>query len=326
MFLEAFQRLYCDPAVYNPFSNVHPVSFARVLPFQPDDPMVDDPALLGAEEAHLTGRNELTRREVVDAYSRSGLLSPEEAASVKSVIDCYDGSAIFDLMGLVYANAGSYICALRWYRELIRELEAPRPGPGAGLDDDEDVHASVGYCLYALGLFEEAIAWTKSCAGPQLLLNAQCEALLDRETRQAGGRFRAVERAAGRARYTLSTSDPAQAGQAVSRLNAGLKALAPSQVFYIDCIRADASLPSDLDSEVSPADSDPLFDPFKVVREGSDLPRHKLNLLFASWAQAEALIAQGDSVQAKQLLTEAALVEPAAVFIQERLKALASNG
>jgi hypothetical protein len=35
-----------------------------------------------------------------------------------------NGADFFDLMGLVYASAGMYICALRWYREFIRELEA----------------------------------------------------------------------------------------------------------------------------------------------------------------------------------------------------------
>ena len=75
----------------------------------------------------------------------------------------------------------------------------------------------------------------------------------------------------------------------------------------------DTSFPSCFDSDASTADSEPLFDPIKIVREGSDLPRHKLNLLFASSARAEALIESGDVSQAKQLLIEAALVEPAAV-------------
>jgi tetratricopeptide (TPR) repeat protein len=325
MFSEAFQRLYCDSTVYDPFSRLHPISFARVLPFQPDDPVLDDPAVLGAEAAHLAGGNELTRGEVIDAYARCGLLSPEGATGVKSVIDFYDGAGFFDLMGLVYANAGMFICALRWYRELIRVLETPRPAPGPGINN-EDVHASAGYCLYALGLFEEAIAWTKSCAGPRLLADAQCETLLDREAQQAGGRLRAVERASGRARYTLSASDPVQAGQGTPRLKVALKAFAPWQESYLDWIGTDALLASRLGADASPADSGPLFDPVKIVLEGSDLSRHKLNLLFASYARAEALIEAGDSLQAKQLLIEAALVEPAAVFIQERLKTLASDG
>ena len=325
MFSEAFQRLYCDSTVYDPFSRLHPISFARVLPFQPDDPVLDDPALLGAEAAQLVGRNELTRGEVLDAYAQCGLLSPEEAAGVKSGIDFYDGAEFFDLMGLVYANAGMYICALRWYRELIRELEAPRPSSGPGIDD-EDVHASTGYCLYALGLFEEAIAWTKSCAGARLLADAQCETLLDCEAQQAGGRLQAVERAAGRTRYTLSASDPAQASQATPRLKVALKTFAPLQEFYVNWVGTDASFPSCLDSDASPAESEPLFDPIKIVLEGSDLPRHKLNLLFAGYARAEALIETGDILQAKQLLIETVLVEPAAVFIQERLKTLASDG
>ena len=80
--------------------------------------MVDDQALLGAEAAHLSNRNDNTRREVIDAYVKCGLLAAVEADNVKSVID-YFGADFFELMGLVYANAGMFISFL--YR-----LGAPR--------------------------------------------------------------------------------------------------------------------------------------------------------------------------------------------------------
>ena len=64
-----FQRLYCDATVFDAFSTFHPISFARVLPFQSQDPVVDDERLIGAEEAHLADRNDMTRREVVEAYA-----------------------------------------------------------------------------------------------------------------------------------------------------------------------------------------------------------------------------------------------------------------
>ena len=134
MFSDGFQRLYCDASVFEPFSTSHPVSFGRVLPFQPEDPVMDDAGLLGAESAHLAGPNNLTRGGIIDAYARCGLLSTEDAGHVKSVLDLY-AADFFDLMGLVYANAGMHICALRWYRECIRGLEAPRSGPQPGLDD-----------------------------------------------------------------------------------------------------------------------------------------------------------------------------------------------
>jgi tetratricopeptide (TPR) repeat protein len=322
MFSDGFERLYCDTAVFEPFSTLHPISFARVLPFQPDDPVVDDPGLLGAEAAHLAARNDLTRGEVINAYARYGLLSAEDAGHVKSVIDLYDVD-FFDLMGLVYANASMYICALRWYRECIRALEAPRNGPRPELDDNDDIQASIGYCLYALGLYPEAVAWTKSCAGPQLTADANCEALLDDEAQQAGGRLRGVERVIFRARYTLSASDPAQAGQSAPRLKAALKAYVPGQEIHLDWIAADAPLLASLAAAESPvAEGESLFDPVWIVRDNSALPRHKLNLLFASHAWAGALIEEGAIPQARQLLSEAALLDPSAAFIQSRLKTL----
>ncbi len=185
MFSQGFQRLYCDATAFEPFSTFYPISFARVLPFQPEDLAVDDPRLIGTEAAHLADPNDLTRREVLEAYAQCGLLAAAEADNVKSVIDDY-GAGFFDLMGLVYANAGMYICALRWYHEFIRELEAPRTDAQSAMDD-EGVHASIGYCLYALGLFEEAIAWTKACIGLDLITDRLCQALMNHEAQLAGG-------------------------------------------------------------------------------------------------------------------------------------------
>jgi hypothetical protein len=47
-----------------------------------------------------------------------------------------------------------------------------------------------------------------------------------------------------------------------------------------------------------------------------------MNLLFATCGQADALIASGYITEAKRLLFEAAMVEPEAGFIRERIKAL----
>ena len=149
-----FQQLYCDAAVFDPFSALHPIRFRRVLPFQAGDLVVDDQGLVGAEQAHLAERNDDTRRAVVDAYYNCGLLEKEDADNLNSVIDLY-GFDFYELMGLVYANAGMFICALRWCREFVAELES---NPRSGLDN-ESVYASVGYCLYGLGLFAEAISW-----------------------------------------------------------------------------------------------------------------------------------------------------------------------
>lgn len=306
---EGFQRLYCDAGVYDPFSTFHPISFARVLPFQSQDPVVDDERLIGAEEAHLANPSEMTRRGVLDAYVEFDLLSEADSDSVKSVMDFY-GANFFELMGLVYANAGMFICALRWYREFIRELETRRSDSNPNMDD-ESVHASVGYCLYSLGLFAEAITWTKSCMGPDGLVDAVCLALMRNEAQRAGGRILCIERGGPRTRYTVSAMDPAQADQNTGRITAAMTAFAPFQGFHISWVNQDTPAP-----EIPPEGY-----PFKVDIDGGDLPRHKMNLLFATCGQADALVKNGHDGEARRLLLEAALLEPAADFIQERLSA-----
>ena len=176
---ESFQRLYGDPAVFASFSPFHPIRFDRVLPFQPEDRVIDDAPVLGAEVAHLAEQNDLTRQQVIEAYAQSGLLPETDAAHVLSVIDFF-GPDFYELMGMVYANAGMFICALRWYREYIQFLEVHPPDANVGAES-ESVYPSVGYCLYSLGLFEEAIAWTKSCIGPLALADAVSRNLVEYE-------------------------------------------------------------------------------------------------------------------------------------------------
>jgi hypothetical protein len=109
---DGFQRLYCDAAVFEGFSGLHPISFKRVLPFQAQDRVADDPRVIEAEAAHLANRNDFTRRAVVEGYSQFGLLPEADAANLTSVIDYFDAN-FFGLMGQVYANEGMFICALR---------------------------------------------------------------------------------------------------------------------------------------------------------------------------------------------------------------------
>jgi tetratricopeptide (TPR) repeat protein len=305
---DGFQRLYCDATVFEGFSAFHPISFSRVLPFQAQDPVGDDERLIGAEEAHMADRNDMTRREVIEAYSRCGLLPEEEAANLKSVIDYFDAN-FFELMGEVYANAGMFICALRWYRECIALLETQDPNPDL---DNDTIHASVGYCLYVLGLFPEAMAWSKSCIGPRPTADAVCEALIDYEAQLVGGRLLAVERTGPRTRYTVSAFDPAQASQTSARLKPALSDFAPVKEIYINWVSSEAPAP-----EIQPGGY-----PFKVERDGGDLPRHKMNLLFATCGQADALIEKGRTAEAKGLLLEAAMLEPEAGFIRDRIKEL----
>jgi tetratricopeptide (TPR) repeat protein len=305
---EGFQRLYCDASAYDPFSAWHPISFRRVLPFQTDDPVADDEHLIAAEEAHLAERTPDTRRGVVEAYCRCGLLPEAEAANLHAVIDYY-GPDFFELMGTVYANAGMFICALRWYREFVRELETASPHSRS---DVESVYASVGYCLYALGLFEEAIAWSKACLGPRQAADAVCQALIEYEAQLAGGRIRGVERSGDRTRYTVSVFEPDQASQTGPRLKVAMKAFAPFQEIYLDWVSHDSPAPA----------IQPDGYPFKSEVDAGSLPRHKMNLIFATCAQADALVERGYAAEAKRLLFEAAMLEPEAGFVWDRIKAL----
>ncbi|MGB7747105.1 MAG: hypothetical protein WBN75_07450 [Verrucomicrobiia bacterium] len=303
-----FQRLYCDATVFDAFSALHPISFKRVLPFQSQDPVADDSRLINAEEAHLANRNDDTRRDVVEAYFQCGLLPEADAVNLKSIID-YFGADFFELMGMVYANAGMFICALRWYREFIAELETRSPN---SCSDNESVHASVGYCLYALGLFAEAISWTKSCIGPRQTADAVCRTLIGYEAQLAGGMLRGIERSGPRTRYTVSAFDPAHTQQTTPRLKAAMNAFAPFQEIHIDWASSDAPAPG-----IQPGGY-----PFKAELDGGSLTRHKMNLLFATCGQADALIANGYNAEAKRLLFEAAMLEPEAGFVRDRIKSL----
>jgi len=308
---EGFRRLYCDASVFASFSGFHPISFARVLPFQSRDPVVDDHRLIGAEEVYLADRNDLARREVIEAYSTCGLLSEAEADNVKSVID-YFGADFFELMGLVYANAGMFICALRWYREFIHDLES-QPADSYARTDDEGVHASVGYCLYSLGLFEEAISWSKSCIGPDQMTDVVCRALLGYEMQRVGGTVLAIERVGPRTRHTVNARvEPAQASEASVRLQAAMKAFAPDREVYFDWISEDTPRP-----EIQPEGY-----PFRAERDTGSLPRHRMNLIFATCGLADVFVEKGFISEAKRLLFEVAILEPEAGFVWDRIKVL----
>lgn len=305
---EDFQRLYCDASVFEEFSTLHPINLTHVLPFQPQDPVMDNPDLLAAEAAHLANPNDATRLAVVEAYGQCGLLSASDVASLKAANDFFDLD-FFDLMGDVYVNAGMYICALRWHREYIAELEANQPNTAS---DVESVYASVGYCLYSLGLFPEAIVWSKSCIGPGQTTDTVCRSLINYEAKEQGGCVQAVERAGTRTRYTVSAVDPVRASQSTPRLIEAIKMFAPSQEIYIGWISSEGPMP-----EIAPGGY-----PFQVELDTGPLTRHRMNLIFALCGQADALTARGYTAEAKRLLFEAALLEPQAQFVQDRLSAI----
>ena len=303
-----FEQLYCDPGIYDGYSSLHPVSFRRVLPFQSSDEGVDDRNLLAAETAHLAQPNDTTRRAVVEEYFRCGLLDEMDAANLRSTIDSF-AADFFEMMGLVYANAGKFRCALRWYRELIGQLENQNP---ALRSDEESVYASVGYCLYSLGLFEEAIAWSKSCIGPGQPASAVCRALIDYEILSAGGGIQRVERSGSRTRYTINAPAPQDVNETVARLKNAMQMFVPFQQCYIDWLNG--QLP---DTEVQ---SDGY--PFRIELDAGSRVRHKMNLIFASGSHADALVQRGYFQEAKRVLTEVMMIEPNAGFIRQRLEAI----
>jgi tetratricopeptide (TPR) repeat protein len=303
-----FQRLYCDPSVLEPFSSLHPICFRHVLPFRTWDTVLDDPHVIFAEQAHLADRTDNTRLAVVDAYARCGLLQEAEATDLKSVID-YFATEFFDVMGQTYANMGMFRCALRWYRELIQVLETATPSLRS---DEESVYGSVGYCLYSLGLFEEAIAWSKSCLGPRLLGDAVAQALMGYEAQQAGGIIKAIEHTGFRTRYTLSALEPAVAHQDSERVKAAVKNFAPFQEIYIDWVGPNFPAPEIL----------PNGYPFNAARDSSSFPRHKMNLIFATCGHAALLVERGYNAEAKRLLHEVAMLEPEASFVWDRIELL----
>ena len=308
-FSSGFMQLYCRTEIFASFSALHPVHFGRVLPFQSHEPVVDNQDLLQAEQAYLADQSDDTRRGIINAFLQCGLMQREDAHNVTSVVD-YFGADFFDLMGLVYANAGMFRCALRWYRELVRALEMQNADLSS---DNESVYASVGYCLYSLGLFAEAVCWSKSCIGPRQQAEAVGQALLDYELQLAGGQIRGVERSGPRTRYIVSASDPGHSSHAGDRLLATMKAYAPFQEVYIEWVSAE-----------TPPLAIPLPGyPFNVESDGGSFPRHKMNLLFAACGQADALVERGYVCEARRLLNEAAMLEPQAGMIQERIKALA---
>lgn len=305
---DEFRRLYCDSTVFDPFSQFLPINFGRVLPFQAGEQIPDDPELLRAEEAHLVDRNDATRRAVVDEYFRCGLLAETEASALRGVVDWFDED-FFELMGQTYANVGMFRCALRWYREALRALELPANG---GRCDDSSAYAGVGYCLYSLGLFPEAIAWSKCCLGPLPWADAICQALIAYEVGPDGGTIRAIERAACRIRYAIATPVTNNVPERVARLKAAMESYAAYSEIYFDW------------TSVETVATEPLPEgcAFKFELDAGNQPRHRLNLIYATCAYADELVEQGYGNEARRLLQEALLLEPAAEIVRERLRAL----
>jgi hypothetical protein len=308
-FSDDFKRLYCDAVIYESFSALHPVSFRRVLPFQHQQEGVDDRHLLLVEEAHMAAPSDHSRRAVVEEYNRCGLLEEKEAQALREAVDFFDAD-FFELMGVAYANTGRFRCALRWYREVVTRFEVQNPNLRT---DSESVYASVGYCLYSLGLYEEAIVWSKACIGPHQTADVVCRTLIEYEAQLAGGGVCAIERAGPRTKYVVSSFEPGRTSQTTPRLKLAINAFVPFHEVYLDWISHDSPRPEPW----------PQGYPFNAEFDGGSLIRHKMNLIFATCGLSDRLIARGYRAEAKRLLWEANLTEPAAEIVTERLRALA---
>jgi len=79
----------------------------------------------------------------------------------------------------------------------------------------------------------------------------------------------------------------------------------------------------DLVEQNAPSPEKQLFGyPFFAEFDSGSLVRHKMNLMFATCSRADELIKQGYVQEAKRLLREAAMIEPEADFIRERIESL----
>jgi hypothetical protein len=91
-----------------------------------------------------------------------------------------------------------------------------------------------------------------------------------------------------------------------------MKEFAPFQEVYLNWIGKEEPGP-----EIQPGGY-----PFMAELDGGSLVRHKMNLLFATCGQADELIEKGYLVEAKRLLSEAAMLEPNTAVVQDRMTAL----
>jgi hypothetical protein len=98
----------------------------------------------------------------------------------------------------------------------------------------------------------------------------------------------------------------------IARLKVAMKAFAPGQDIYVDWVSHDEPRPA----------IQPDGYPFRVELDAGSLPRHKMNLIFATCGQADALVERGYTAEAKRLLLEAAMLESEAGFVWDRIKAL----
>ena len=85
---------------------------------------------------------------------------------------------------------------------------------------------------------------------------------------------------------------------------------APIQETYIDWRNPEATMP---DPQIDDNSNHQFFEP---------LSRHRMNLIFCLCGQADELATRGYTAEAKRLLLEAALLEPNAEFVCDKLNSI----
>ena len=113
-------------------------------------------------------------------------------------------------------------------------------------------------------------------------------------------------------RYTISAFDAAFTSQSTPRLKSAMKSMAPFHEVYMDWVTPEWTVP-----EPSPDGY-----PFQLEFDATTLTQHRMNLIFATCGRADALIAKGYQEEAKRLLNEAAMMEPQADCLKERIQSL----
>lgn len=311
LFSPDFTQIYCDDKSFRSFSYLHPINLGGVLPFKKKDRILDEPSVVRAEVDLLENPSNDTRAKVISAYTSENFLDDATAKGLLEFIDFFD-TDFYELIGELYSNAGMFRCALRWYHEYIRQTETTENTAS----DLDAAYASVGYCLYSLGLYSECIAWTKSCMGAWPFFDSIAKAVL----RTHFGIREKVEVKTERAwNSTLWTVRGRFKPSELERFSVRAERIAEFLQTVIPRHRVRVNVE---DNYPGPFTSESHGYPFNPHFDGNPSSRHKMNFLISSFSFAEVLVANGQTAEATGLLREALEIEPEAVFVRKKLETL----
>lgn len=311
-----YEQIYCNPELFINFCADPPINLSTILPFEPDDIFIDAPNLLQAEQAILVGVSDKTINRVLEAYVKNNFICEEDRANLQAFSDYFDED-FYEVIGTLYSNIGKYKCALRWYHEFIRYFEKKKEW--YSLSEDE-VYASVGYCLYALGFYGLSIVWTKYCISSKLEADLVSSGAIGMQCELLGTHFRKIERVAAAQKFTISGKKSnlshaiGKKGRKAEFIKNYLERLIPNFRVILTYIE-----------ERDPKDNiliKPQSYPFRPEFDGSAYPIHKTNLILSLYSEAITLAELGYIRKAKRLLGEGLTIEPNCGFILEMFENL----